>query len=121
MRIIIKKLLLLCLVYYNSYSQQLVQNIDDINKLKENETIFINNPLKDLLKEIKPEIKGVFAHSDPYFFNFKFITREQRIKKEGNKVSLFVYVQDMMIGGGKIDQKAQKQFGLKKMLKNTEV
>ncbi|AWK04317.1 hypothetical protein HYN56_08735 [Flavobacterium crocinum] len=78
------------------HSQQLVQNIDDINKLKENEAIFINKPLKDLLKEIKPEIRGVFAHSDPYFFNFKFITREQRIKKEGNRVSLFVYVQDMI-------------------------
>ncbi|MFH7016862.1 hypothetical protein [Flavobacterium sp. FlaQc-47] len=76
------------------YSQQLVQNINDINLLKEYEAIFINKPLKDLIKEIKPEIKVAFAYNDPSFFEFRFITRQQRLNNEGNKVSLFVNVKN---------------------------
>lgn len=78
------------------YSQQLVENINDMHRLKDNETQFINKPLKDLLKEIRPEIKVVFAYNDPPFFEFRFITRQQRLNNEGNKVSLFVDVKDFI-------------------------
>lgn len=81
------------------HSQQLVQNIDDINKLKENEAIFINKPLKDLLKEIKPEIKIAFPNNEPPSFIFMFLTSEQFRKDEGTtaeNVALFVYVNEFI-------------------------
>ena len=84
----------MCFLYHNVHSQQLVLNVDYIYRIKDNEAQFINKPLKDLLKEIKPEIKVAFAYNDPSFFEFRFITREQRIKNEGNKLSLFVDVKD---------------------------
>ncbi|WP_223709299.1 hypothetical protein [Flavobacterium potami] len=92
-KILIIVLLSLC---QKGYSQQLVQNINDMYRIKDNEVIFINKPLKDLLREIKPEIKVVFAYNNPSFFEFRFITREQRINNEGNKLSLFVDVKDFI-------------------------
>lgn len=89
-------IILLSTFYQKGYSQQLVQNIGDLYRLKENESQFLNKPLKDLLKEIKPEIKVAFAYNDPSMFDFRFITTEQRRKKEGNRVSLFVYVRDLI-------------------------
>ncbi|RKR10059.1 hypothetical protein C8C83_1727 [Flavobacterium sp. 90] len=79
----------------NIYSQQLVQTINDVYRLKNNEEQFINKPLKDLLKELKPEIKTVFVMSDNNFFYFKFLPLAQLKKNEGtleDRVSLFVYI-----------------------------
>ncbi|WP_426486399.1 hypothetical protein [Flavobacterium sp. 2] len=86
--------ILLLFLCQKTHSQQLVQSINDMYRLKDNETQFINKPLKDLLKEIRPEIKVVFAYNDPPFFEFRFITREQRINNEGNKLSLFIDLKD---------------------------
>ena len=88
--------IVLLLYCWKVNSQQLVQKIGDVNRLKENEAVFINKPLKDLLKEIKPEIKVAFAYNDPPLFDFRFITSEQRRKKEGNRVSLFIYVESVI-------------------------
>lgn len=77
-------------------AQQMVQTTKDVKLLKANEAQFLNKPLKNLLKEIKPEIKTADATNDnPYYFGFKFITLEQRKKNEGSledNVSLYVYV-----------------------------
>ena len=91
---------LVFLINYSCKAQQLVQTTADVPKLKTNEQQFINKPLKDLLKEIKPEIKTGYASNDnPFFFRFKFITHDQqkKKKKEGSwedQVSLYVYVKD---------------------------
>lgn len=88
--------ILFLLLSYSCKAQQMVQTTKDVSKLKTNEQQFINKPLKNLLKEIKPEIKTADATNDnPYYFSFKFRTLEQRKKNEGSKedaVSLFVYV-----------------------------
>ncbi|MEP6806935.1 MAG: hypothetical protein ABI892_20570, partial [Flavobacterium sp.] len=64
------------------YSQQLVQNISDMNRLKEYEAVFINKPLKYLLKELKPEIKTatVLNEEEGGLFCFRFTTIEQQRK-----------------------------------------
>ena len=91
---------LVFLINYSCKAQQVVQTTADVPKLKTNEQQFINKPLKDLLKEIKPEIKTGYASNDnPFFFRFKFITHDQqkKKKKEGSwedQVSLYVYVKD---------------------------
>lgn len=89
------------LSYHNIYSQQLVQNISDVYKLEESKHQFINIPLKDLLEEIKPEIKTatVFNSETSFLFCFRFTTLEQQRKREGNisdRVSLFVYVKEFI-------------------------
>lgn len=93
----IVKLFLILFVLQNGYSQQLVQNINDVYRIKEYETIFLNKPLKDLLKEIKPEIKtaNVFNEEDISIFLFKFTTLDQQRKREGNlsdRITLVVNV-----------------------------
>lgn len=88
------------LIFISSYSckAQLVQTTEDMYKLKENEQQFINKPLKDLLKEIKPEIKTANGINDnPFFFSFRFRTLEQQKKDEGSNedsVALYVYVKE---------------------------
>ena len=80
-------------------SQQLVQNIGDIQKLKENEAAFINKPLKDLLKEIKPEIKIAFPSNEPQSFDFRFLSADQIRKNEGTtaeNAALFVDVKNFI-------------------------
>lgn len=82
-------------IYCNNYGQEMIENTKGMYRLKENESQFINKPLKDLLKEIKPEIKTVFV--DENYFCFYFITREQLKKNEGSiddSVVLFVDVKD---------------------------
>lgn len=91
--------IILCLLNTNSFAQQLVQNINDISRLKDNEATFINKPLKDLLKEIKPEIKIAFPSNDPPSFDFRFLTADQLRKNEGTtveNVALFVDVKDFV-------------------------
>ncbi|WP_433778335.1 hypothetical protein [Flavobacterium anhuiense] len=59
-------------------AQQMVQVPADVSKLKANEQQFINRPLKNLLKEIKPEIKFVLGTVDsPSYFSFRFLSREE--------------------------------------------
>lgn len=92
-------ILTIMLLAHTAYSQQLVQNINDIYRLKDNEVQFINRPLKDLLKEIRPEIKIAFPYDNPTFFDFRFITSEQLQRDEGTvneNVALFVYVKDFI-------------------------
>jgi hypothetical protein len=74
------------LLFYNSsIAQQLVQNTSQVYLLKDNEELFINKPLKNLLKEIKPEIKTahVFNDENSSFFGFRFTTLAQQRKNEG--------------------------------------
>jgi hypothetical protein len=99
MKNIIKIFLILAFIIpHTIFSQQLVQNIHELHKLKENEQQFINKPLRNLLQELKPEIKTVVENnSNPYYFNFRFTTVEQQQRNEGNiddRVSLYVYVKD---------------------------
>jgi hypothetical protein len=58
------------------FSQKLVQKESDIQKIKENENLFIGKPLKILLQEIKPPIKRVMAEPSvnihSYVGNFRF-------------------------------------------------
>ncbi|OMQ09091.1 hypothetical protein [[Flexibacter] sp. ATCC 35103] len=88
--------ILLLLINYNCRAQQLVQTTIDLYKLKTNEQQFINKPLKNLLKEIKPEIKLVTATVDhPSYFSFYFISREELNKKiDGSALRLYVYIKE---------------------------
>ncbi|MCD0465129.1 hypothetical protein [Flavobacterium sp. ENC] len=89
--------LLFSLMQYSCQAQQMVQVPMDAYKLKTNEHQFINKPLKDLLKEIKPEIKLVSGTVEyPPFFSFRFISREELIKRPlgGNILGLYVYVKE---------------------------
>ncbi|WP_264551735.1 hypothetical protein [Flavobacterium sp. N2038] len=90
--------ILLFLINYSCQAQQMVQTTKDVYKLKENEQQFINKPLKNLLKEIKPEIKTANGINDnPFFFSFRFRTLEQQKKDEGSyedSVALYVYVKE---------------------------
>jgi hypothetical protein len=80
--------------------QQMVQTPNDAHKLRTNEQLFINKPLKNLLKEIKPEIKMADATRDfPDYFSFKFIDPEHF--KNGraigkNYIRVYVYVKEQI-------------------------
>lgn len=86
----------LLLVISSSCKAQMVQLPNDAYKLKANEHQFINKPLKDLLKEIKPEIKFVVGTVDyPSYFSFRFITLEELNRKpSGGTLGLYVYVKE---------------------------
>jgi hypothetical protein len=82
---------------YGCKAQQMVQTPNDMYLLKTNEQKFINKPIKDLLKEIKPEIKTVLGTVDnPSYFAFKFISVEELNHKViGRKlISFYVYVKE---------------------------
>jgi len=88
---------LILLISCSCKAQQMVQTTADIYKLKANEQLFINKPLKYLLSEIKPEIKIAVATRDyPDYFAFKFITVEELklLPIESNKTSLIIYVKE---------------------------
>lgn len=90
--------ILFLLINTNCKAQQMVQTVKDVPLLKTNELQFINKPLKNLLKEIKPEIKTATAINDnPFYFFFKFTPLQQLQKDEGrpeDRVSLYVYVKE---------------------------
>jgi hypothetical protein len=68
----------------------LTQN--DVNKLRENEEQFINKPLKNLLKEIKPEIKLFRAEIDQYsYFSFYFISNDEALRLPIDSIALGFY------------------------------
>jgi len=88
---------LVLLISAGCKAQQMVQIPADVYKLKANEQKFINKPLKNLLKEIKPEIKLVMGNLDyPSYFSFRFQSREELRKKpaDGTVIGLFIYVKE---------------------------
>lgn len=90
------------LLHNNSHAQQMVQTISDTYRLEVNKDEFINKPLKDLLKEIKPEIKTahVFNNENSSLLLLRFTTIEQQRKKEGSitdRVSLLIYVKQSIL------------------------
>lgn len=98
MKNILKTLaILFLLVNSNCKAQQMVQTPNDTYKLKENEQQFLNKPLINLLKEIKPEIKTAFGNlATPSFFSFRFISPEElNHHVSGRKlIGLYVYVKE---------------------------
>lgn len=85
------------------FSQQLVKTVNDAQKIKANEEQFINKPLKELLKEIKPPIKHVSAspskniQSNVGYFIFNFVDSNQKesLRSKGKTpVTLVVYVKE---------------------------
>lgn len=84
-------------------AQKLVSNLSDMHKIKENEAMFINKPLSNLLSEIQPEIKKVIG--SPKLQNgtayniliMYFITEKEKNKLEfhGKPVlKLMIYVKE---------------------------
>ena len=89
--------ILFLLLSYGCKAQQMVQTPNESYKLKENEQQFLNKPLKNLLKEIKPKIKFVLGTVDyPSYFSFRFITREELSRKsiDDKILGLYVYVKE---------------------------
>ncbi|AYN05055.1 hypothetical protein [Flavobacterium sp. 140616W15] len=89
--------ILFLLINPNCKAQQLVQAPNDAYKLKTNEQLFLNKPLKNLLAQIKPEIKFVLGTVDsPSYFSFRFITREELSRKsiDDKILGLYVYVKE---------------------------
>lgn len=90
--------ILFLLLSYGCKAQQMVQIPNEVYKLKENEKQFLNKPLKNILKEIKPDIKIAFGTLDtPSYFVFRFINI-QELNNGGaigqNNLSLIVYVKE---------------------------
>lgn len=80
-------------------AQQMVQTPEDAIKIKENEQQFLNKPMSNLFKEIKPEIKMVMGTRDyPSYFAFRFISiEESRRHQKGRKVTtIYVYVKELI-------------------------
>ena len=98
-------IILSLLVYTSCFSQQLVKKQSDLRLLIDQRERFINKPLKELLKEIKPPIKFAFGtdakdHGMPANITFKFVThQEYLILKEVNKfpLTLIIYVKEKKI------------------------
>ena len=89
---IIPALLLLLIANTSCKAQQLVQTPNDVKKLKDNEQKFINKPLKNLLKEIKPEIKLFRAEIDQHsYFSFYFISHTEALKLPMDSIALGFY------------------------------
>ena len=56
--------ILFLLMNYSCKAQQLVQTTKDVYQLKMNNQQFINKPLRELLKEIKPQIKAAWGNNE---------------------------------------------------------
>lgn len=100
------------------HTQQLMKTltVTDAKKLKTNEQIFINKPLKTLLKEIKPQIKMVTASptwaESAGRFTFKFVDYKQDQKIVGKRkaaLRITVYVKEKFVWDDK------KRFDEKKL------
>lgn len=81
----------------------MMTKVNDAQKLKTNQKLFIDKPLKILLEEIGPEIK--MAYGDPSkniqskvgYFRFKFVNFKQNDSlktKEKMPVTIIVYVKE---------------------------
>ena len=90
--------ILFLLMNYSCKAQQLVQTTKDVHQLKMNNQQFINKPLRELLKEIKPQIKAAWGNNEGgnQFFSFKFIDQNEikRRSIKDNSVGLYVYVKE---------------------------
>lgn len=101
MKIILKTFIILFLfANISCKAQQMVQTQDDIYKLKANEEQFLDKPLKNLLKEIKPEIQSAFGvkvpKGYPCYFMLSFISSKelgQKMTEEKFK-GLYVFVKE---------------------------
>lgn len=101
MKIILKTFIIL-FVFANisCKAQQMVQTPNDVYKLKANEEQFLSKPLKNLLKEIKPEIQSAFGvkvpKGYPCYFMFSFNSSNELKQKmiEGKFTGLYVYVKE---------------------------
>ncbi len=98
---LIKVLILFLLIINNNcYAQKLVNTPSDAKKIKENQHLFINKPLKILLNEIVPQIKMASGNpnsSSVGYFNFKFVEKKQSdsIKLKGKTpVTIIVYLKE---------------------------
>lgn len=80
---------------------QLMRNLSDVQKLKEQEAKFIGKPLKKLIKEIGPEIRMASAQSNrpdnhASYIIFKFVDSKEYLKKEKGKsyTSIIVFIKE---------------------------
>ena len=74
-------------------TQRLVLKVNDAKKLVDNKDNFIGKPLKNVLSQIKPNIK--FVHGNPEnnsghitggtYFTFYFVDKEEVIKRFNNE------------------------------------
>ncbi|MRX41762.1 hypothetical protein GJU43_20970 [Flavobacterium sp. LC2016-23] len=101
MKIILKTFIILFLfANISCKAQQMIQTPDDIYKLESNEEQFLNKPLKNLLKEIKPEIQSAFGVKTPKgypcYFMFSFSSSRELKQKmiEGKFTGLYVFVKE---------------------------
>ena len=85
------------------YSQQMMKTQNDVQNIKKNEKQFINQPLKDLIKEIKPQIKRVTANpskniqSSVGYFIFNFVDSKQKDSLRAKRkipITIVVYVKE---------------------------
>jgi len=76
---------------------------NDVQNIKKNEKQFINQPLKDLIKEIKPQIKRVTANpsiniqSSVGYFIFNFVDSKQKDSLNAKRkipVTIVAYVKE---------------------------
>ena len=87
---------------HHGVAQPLMGTVYDAHKLKENELLFVDQPLHVLLKEIGPDIKTVFTesnrpHKAPSYIIFKFIDQEeqQKYKLAGKRsLSILIYIKE---------------------------
>jgi len=90
--------ILFLLLNFSCKAQQLIQTTKDVHQLKMNNQQFINRPLKELLKELKPQIKAAWGNNEGgnQFFSFKFIDQDEIKRKsiKDNSVGLYVYVKE---------------------------
>ncbi len=83
----------LLIVNLHCKAQQLVQTPNDVKKLRENEQLFIDKPLKNLLKEIKPELKMVRAEIEQHsYFSFYFISHKEALRLPMDSIPLGFYI-----------------------------
>jgi hypothetical protein len=96
-------LIIISLVVYTScFSQQLVKKQADAKLIIEQKERFINKPLKDLLKEIKPELQYASGsnaddHGRSAYFRFMFVTKRENDSirlKELIPIVIYVYVKE---------------------------
>jgi hypothetical protein len=74
-------------------TQRLVLKVNDAKKLEANKDNFIGKPLKNVLSQIKPNIKHVFGNPENKsghktggtYFSFYFIDKEEMKKKFNNE------------------------------------
>jgi len=100
-----KQLLLIFVLILNNNigHAQLVKTPSDSYKIEQSQQLFINKPLKDLIKEIKPPIKMLTASHVPDhesitgFFMFKFVDSNQAdsLQKLGKiPITIVAYVKE---------------------------